>query len=209
MATQTHDWFYASDKRFPSDGRPVYVQVGSSDSVQHVLYCIFSRTEVVESGVLNLTDGEVSTRQLTYKPEYGDGLLLTCAWVKEGIVYRHTAKIACPERDNRLLTTWTTFRDRLTPGQKEEWTLHISTPDGRAAKAQAMLTMYDKSLDQLAAHSWSLNANWANLLPNTNWRTRYSNNLSRYGEMTFRPLGERQLDFSSFTSPWYRAFGEV
>lgn len=109
MATQTHDWFYASAKRFPSDGRPVYVQVGSSDSVQHVLYSIFSGTEALESGVLNLTDGEVSTRQLTYKPEYGDGLLLTCAWVKEGVVYRHTAKIACPKRDNRLLTTWTTL----------------------------------------------------------------------------------------------------
>ena len=27
--------------------------------------------------------------------------------------------------------------------------------------------------------------------------------------MTFRPLGERQLDFSSFNIPWYRAFGEV
>lgn len=209
VATQTHDWFYASAKRFSADGRPVYVQVGSSDSVQHVLYSIFSGTEVVESGVLNLTDGEVSTRQLTYKPEYGDGLLLTCAWVKEGVVYRHTAKIACPKRDNRLLTTWTTFRDRLTPGQKEEWTLHISTPDGRAAKAQAMLTMYDKSLDQLKKHSWSLNADWVSILPNTKWRTRYSNNFSCYGEMTFRPLGERQLDFSSFNIPWYRAFGEV
>ena len=72
-----------------------------------------------------------------------------------------------------------------------------------------MLTMYDKSLDQLKKHSWSLNADWANILPNTNWRTRYSNNLSRYGEMTFRPLGERQLDFSSFNIPWYRAFGGV
>lgn len=72
-----------------------------------------------------------------------------------------------------------------------------------------MLTMYDKSLDQLTEHSWSLNADWANILPNTNWLTRYSNNLSRYGEMTFRPLGERQLDFSSFNIPWYRAFGEV
>ena len=209
VATHTHDWFYASSERFPSDGSPVYVQVGSSDSVQHIVYSICSGMEVLESGALDLKDGEVSTRQLTYKPDYGDGLLLTCAWVKEGVAYCHNVKIACPKRDNRLVTRWTTFRDRLTPGQKEEWTLHITAPDGRAAKAQAMLTMYDKSLDRLARHSWRLNADWHAFIPITSWYTRYTDNLSLYGEMSFRPLGERSLDFSSFNIPWYGAREEV
>ncbi len=209
VATQTHDWFYASADRFPLGGKPVYVQVGSSDSVQHVVYTIISGEKVLESDILNLSDGQVSTRQLTYKPEYGDGLLLTCAWVKEGVVYRHTQSIACPKRDNRLITRWTTFRDRLTPGQKEEWTLHISTPDGQAAKAQAMMTMYDKSLDMLAKHAWYINADWMAIVPHTSWFTRYSYNQSRYGEMTFRALSERGLRFRSFDIPWSRAYGEV
>ena len=202
VATHTHDWFYTTANRFPANGQPVYVQVGSSDSVQHVLYTIFSGEKVLESDVLNLKDGEVMTRCFTYKPEYGDGLLLTYVWVKEGEVYRHEVKIACPKPDNRLTTTWTTFRDRLTPGQKEEWTLHIATPDGSAAKAQAMLTMYDKSLDQLLKHRWTLSADWVNLLPSTRWDYRDAQTLSRYGEMAFRPLGERALDFSSFYMPW-------
>lgn len=209
VATQTHDWFYASAARFPSDGSPVYVQVGSSDSVQHVLYTVCSGDSVVEDGVLRLHDGEVSTRALTYKPDYGDGLRLTCAWVKEGEVYSHTVTIACPKPDNRLLTSWSTFRDRLTPGQKEEWTLHIASPDGRAAKAQAMITMYDKSLDQLVKHSWSLRADWLTYLPYTSWRTALLQSVSVYGEQAFRPLSERALDFSRFAIPFMVARAEV
>ena len=209
VATHTHDWFYASARRFPADGSPVYVQVGSSDSVQHVLYTIFSGRQMLENGVLSLKDGEVSTRQLTYKPEYGDGLLLTCVWVKEGQVYRHTATIACPQPDTRLRTSWSTFRDRLTPGQKEEWTLHITAPDGKAAKAQAMLTMYDKSLDQLVKHRWTINNSWKTYLPSTRWYAADRSSLSVYGEMAFRPLGERNLAFSYFNFPFMRARDEM
>ena len=52
VATHTHDWFYTTANRFPANGQPVYVQVGSSDSVQHVLYTIFSGEKVLESDVL-------------------------------------------------------------------------------------------------------------------------------------------------------------
>ena len=34
----THDWFYVSSNSFRTDGEPVYLQVGSSDKEQHVLY---------------------------------------------------------------------------------------------------------------------------------------------------------------------------
>lgn len=209
VATQTHDWFYASASRFAQDGSPVYVQVGSSDSVQHVLYTICSGKKMLENGVLDLKDGEVSTRRLTYTPDYGDGLLLTCTWMHGGEVYRHTATIACPKPDTRLRTSWTTFRDRLKPGQKEEWTLHIATPDGQAAKAQAMLTMYDKSLDMLRPHKWSLSTDWRIYLPSTSWQAADRNALSVYGEMAFRPLGERMLDFSRFSYPFMRAREEM
>ena len=97
----------------------------------------------------------LNTRQFTYKDAYGDGITVTYAWVKDGTMYTHTTSIRRPLPDLRLNVTWKTFRDRLTPGQKEEWTLQITRPDGRPATAQLMATLYDKSLDQILNHRWS------------------------------------------------------
>ncbi len=51
---------------------------------------------------------------------------------------------------------WKTFRNKLIPGQQEEWTVTINRPDGKAANAQLMATLYDKSLDQFLSNSWYL-----------------------------------------------------
>lgn len=201
-ATQTHDWFYTTGGEFHADGSPVYVQVGSSDSIQHIVYTMIAGDQLLESGTIEL-QGELNTRAFTYKPEYGDALVLTYAWVKEGKAYRHSATIYRPQKDTHLKTHWTTFRDRLTPGQKEEWTLHVASPDGTAAKAQVMATMYDKSLDQIAKHSWSLSLDNLRSCPRTAWIGSTSFVGSLYGEQPYRPLNERGLDFSHFYDTYF------
>ena len=94
---------------------------------------------------------ELHTRELTYKPEYGDGVLLNYAWVKDGRLYRHSVTLTRPKKDTRLMMKWTTFRDRLTPGQKEEWTLSVSRPDGTPADAQLVASVH-AALLQCAVH---------------------------------------------------------
>lgn len=194
---ETHDWFYASAEEFSADGRPVYVQLGASDSLLHVFYTVFAGDRILENGTMTLRD-ELHTRELTYKPEYGDGILLNYAWVKDGILYRHNVSLRRPKEDTRLQMKWTTFRDRLTPGQKEEWTLSVSRPDGTPAAAQLMATLYDKSLDQLRSHSWTLAMPVYYSLPFTMWTGRYISNLGVYGEMPLKLFDERGLDFGHY-----------
>lgn len=78
--------------------------------------------------------------------------------------------IARPLPEKKLNIAWKTFRNRLTPGQKEEWTLKITTPDGKPAKAQLMSVLYDKSLDQIAPHSWNFSLGFYQSLPNCYWK---------------------------------------
>lgn len=61
--------------------------------------------------------------------------------------------------DKRLRLTWETFRDRLTPGQQEEWRLTVKNPDGTPADASLMAVLYDKSLDQIRQHQWDFSPN--------------------------------------------------
>ncbi len=198
----THDWFYVSSRRFPSDGQPVYVQLGSSDSIQHVVYTIVSGNRVLENGNIDLTDGQLHTRALTYDESYGDGIFLTYAWVKNGKAYRYHTSISRPEPNRTLAVTWTTFRDRLVPGQKEEWRLSVTRPDGSAADAQLMATLYDNSLDDIMRHEWYFSLPSYSGLPFTQWNVFSTYTLSCYGEMPMRTLWERALDFSHYDGGW-------
>ncbi len=167
---ETHDWYYVSDSSFPKDGKPVYLQVGTSDEKTHVVYTIIAGNKVLESGTFQLSNA-IKTYKLTYKEQYESGLLLTFAWVKDGKAYTHQASIRRPLPDKRIHLKWTTFRDRLTPGQQEEWTLQATKPDGTPAEVSLVAAMYDKSLDQIYSHDWSFSPEITAPMPYTFWRS--------------------------------------
>ena len=210
---ETHDWFYQTSSVFPRDGKPVTIQVGSSDTDTHILYTIISGKRVLESGVIDQSNA-ILTRQFTYREEYGSGLLLTYAWVKEGQMYQHQAQIMRPLPDKRLILTWKTFRDRLTPGQKEEWTLHIARPDGTPAKAQLLAAMYDKSLDNILSHGWDFSPNIHQNLPSAHWRKGYYGSRHFSGTapqryMRVLDLSFNRIDPSLLSMYWYGAVDEL
>ena len=194
---KTHDWFYLSAEEFPADGSPVYLQLGSSDSTLHVVYAIFAKDRVLEDGVIDL-QGELLNRSFTYKPEYGDGLRLSYAWVKEGRLYQHSEVIRKPLPDKRLSVTWKTFRDRLYPGQKEVWTATVVRPGGKPAKAQMLATMYDASLDALFSYNWHFNLNMQRNLPSARWTGGYFAPIGASGNLPYTDLKVSDLDFSHF-----------
>ena len=201
-AAKTHDWFYASHSQFPLDGTPVTVQVGSSDPALHIVYSIFAGDKVIETGSLK-RNGELLNRKFTYKEEYGNGLLLTFAWVKDGQCYRHSQTIRRPMPDKRLKLTWETFRDRLTPGQQEEWRLKIQNPDGTSADASLMAVLYDKSLDQIKQHGWSFSPSNYLSQPSTGWQWRSWGSESFSGAKDYDMLKSSSLSFSYFDDSVY------
>lgn len=194
---ETHDWFYVSARQFKSKSAPVFVQLGSSDSIQHVVYTLIAGDKIIENGRADLRN-EVRTRAITYKEEWGDGITLSVAWVKNGKAYLHTERIERPQPDTHLNIKWTTFRDRLVPGQRETWTLNITNPDGTPAKAQLMATLYDKSLDQLRQHSFKLGLPTYNHVPWLSWKAYRCIKLLLYSEMPMKFLYEPSIDFSHF-----------
>lgn len=208
-AAETHDWFYVSDTQFPNDGQPVTVQVGSSDKDVHIVYAILSGNTVIESGAVDKSN-ELINRKFTYRESYGNGLLLNFAWVKDGHVYTHQATIRRPLPDKQLKMEWQTFRNRLTPGQQEEWTLIVKAPSatGKAgemqpAKAQMLATLYDKSLDQLQPHQWSLVPYVWLPIPNTSWSSASWGSANCYLAETLSSLQVPELKFNAFNHELY------
>ena len=198
-ATKTDDWFYVSDKQFSNDGKPVTVQVGSSDPNLHIVYSIFAGNKMLESGAVK-KNAELINRKFTYKEEYDNGLLLTFAWVKDGKCHIHQQTITRPMPDRHLKITWTTFRDRLAPGQQEEWRLRVTTPDGAPADATLMAVLYDKSLDQISPHQWSFAPLAYLALPSTGWQWNTWGQMRGSGAYNYERLRVSDFNYSHFDS---------
>ncbi len=196
-ATKTHDWFYVSDTQFPNDGKPVTVQVGSSDPNLYIVYGIYAGDKEIESGAVE-KDAALINRHFTYQEEYGNGLLLTFAWVKDGQCYRHQTFIRRPMPDKQLKLQWQTFRNRLTPGQQEEWLLTIQKPDGAAPDASLMAVLYDKSLDALQPHQWSFTPNIYLPRPYTYWKWQGWSGSQLHGSQHFKLLDVPYFSYSTF-----------
>ncbi len=199
----TTEWYYQTAKTFPHDGKPVYVQVGSSENGAHIVYSIIAGNKLLEKGAWELGDSIV-TLPFTYKPEYASGVVINYSFVKNGECYTRKISIARPLPEKKLNITWKTFRDRLTPGQKEKWTLHITTPDGKPAKAQLMSVLYDKSLDQLAEHTWEMSLGFSQWLPDCYWKS----NLKYYkmglaGTYPTKYYDEKELDVDKFDGKYF------
>lgn len=199
----TTEWYYQTAKTFPRDGKPVYIQVGSSENGAHIVYSIIAGNKLLEKGAWELGDSIV-TLPFTYKEEYASGIVLNYSFVKQGKCYTRMMSIARPLPEKKLNIAWKTFRNRLTPGQKEEWTLRITTPDGKPAKAQLMSVLYDKSLDQIVPHFWNLSLDFYQSLPNCYWKHN----------LTFRPFylngvyptkyyDEKELDVDKFDGKFF------
>ena len=209
-ATQTNDWFYVSHQQFPNDGTPVTLQVGSSAPDLYIFYAIYAGKKAIEKGEVR-KDGELINRQFTYKEEYGNGLLLTYAWVKDGVCYSHHQTIKRPMPDKKLRLTWETFRNRLVPGQQEEWRLKIQNPDGTPADASLMAVLYDKSLDQISHHQWSFAPTNYLPLPSTLWQYRQQESVYWMGVQHHQSsLRVDNMVFSHFDNsvfPYYHVIG--
>lgn len=199
----TTEWYYQTAKTFPRDGKPVYVQVGSSENGAHIVYSIIAGNKLLEKGAWELGDSIV-TLPFTYKPEYASGVVINYSFVKNGECYTRKISIARPLPEKKLNITWKTFRDRLTPGQKEKWTLQITTPDGKPAKAQLMSVLYDKSLDQLADHTWKMSLGFSQWLPDCYWKSNlkyYEMGLS--GTYPTKYYDEKELDVDKFDGKYF------
>lgn len=69
--------------------------------------------------------------------------------------YRHTVNV--PWTNKNLEISFETFRDKLNPGEKEEWRIRIRDKKGGgfAAAAEMAAVLYDASLDAFVGHQWS------------------------------------------------------
>jgi uncharacterized protein YfaS (alpha-2-macroglobulin family) len=87
------------------------------------------------------------------------------AFVRHNRFYAFDKHIAVPWSNKELDISLTTWRNTLTPGSKETWTVTIKGPKGDKIAAELLTTLYDASLDAFQMHNWQK----PNLYPTRYW----------------------------------------
>jgi uncharacterized protein YfaS (alpha-2-macroglobulin family) len=119
-------------------------------------------------------------------------------FVKNGRSYIHSQTIYVPHTNKQLDIVFETFRDKLLPGQDEEWRLKIKDKKGDKVAAEMVAAMYDASLDAFKPHNWYLNL-YRNYYSNFRWQSNVSGisatQLYAYSWNTYPAVPYRQYDY--------------
>lgn len=143
----TTDWFHCFNDEVSTD-QPLRLQFGTRERDAYILMDVFSAYKRIDRRRFCLSD-TVQTFTFDYLPKYGDAMHVSVMYVRDGEIQSYYRSIKKKVPQKKLELKWATFRDRLTPGTREEWTLTVNHPDGTPADAELLASMYDTSLDQL------------------------------------------------------------
>jgi uncharacterized protein YfaS (alpha-2-macroglobulin family) len=135
----------------PGDAAVFRVAGGNDSSM--VRYDVLFKNRVVERN--RLTVGRVPQElRIPIAEEYRGGFAVAFAMVQDNREYTALQEVNVPYSNKELDIAFTTFRDRLLPGEKEKWTLTVKNKKGERETAEMAATLYDASLDKFAKHDW-------------------------------------------------------
>ncbi|MFC1887935.1 alpha-2-macroglobulin [Candidatus Cloacimonadota bacterium] len=202
------DWF-STVKTYGEPGEKAIFLIGSSNEIE-LLYEVEHDRKIVESKRIKL-NGVQRLIEFPIKEEYRGNFAVHFSFVKDNRLYNHSATVTVPWTNKQLNVQFETFRDKLQPGEMEEWRIKISDNMGDAVAAEMLATLYDASLDAFRANYWSFDVNryyYATL----NW-SGYQNFNSEYSNQIYNNWNNYvsgasivydRLDLHGLN--WYRAF---
>ncbi len=130
--------------------------------------------------------------------------------IQHGRTYTHTETITVPHTDKQLQVEFMTFRDKLLPGQSEEWKVRIKSALGEKVTAEMVATLYDASLNAFRPLQWP-NQFYPYYTPIWSWDVSNASFSAELSQLTSKNWNE-QAYFSSrhfFQLNWfgYQYFG--
>ena len=188
-------WLYEANTQFGGD--PAEIYFGTSEKDAYVIMNVFSEDKLLNSQTLNLTD-TVKPFYFMDRESYGSGILVSFCLVRNGQVYQEQVRLEKRLPDKTLTMKWDVFRDKLRPGQKEEWKLTIKTPQGEAADAEMLATMYDASLDKIWNREQGFRIFYNRNIPVFNWNTGYDGSNGFYYWWDRKNLTVPSMSFDHF-----------
>ena len=194
--TQIAEWYYEVNSEFDAYN-PAIFYYGTSFNDAHVMMKVLCKDKVLESKILKLSNS-IERFEFDYKDSYENGLTVLFCFVKDNKLYRKTISLKKKVADKNLTMKWEVFRDKLRPGQSEEWKMTIKTPQCLPANAEMLALMYDAALDQLYPNNQTLRV-WYNLpLPSISVYSPYARTNQFFYALSYKMHKVPELVYDHF-----------
>lgn len=82
------------------------------------------------------------------------GIVVTAFTVLNNRFYESFGRVEVPWSNKELKVEVTAYRDKMVPGDKEEWQLKVTGPEAQKVSAEVVASMYDASLDMFTQNGW-------------------------------------------------------
>lgn len=148
-------WSITPIKTFCEPGENAEFLISSGAQELYVLYEIEHKSKIVKREIITLKNAQHRII-IPIEEKHRGNLNVHFSAVKYGRSHTTNQTIIVPFSNKELDVSFETFRDKLQPGQKEEWKIKIKGPKGEKVAAEMLAAMYDASLDQFAPNDFYL-----------------------------------------------------
>lgn len=196
---------YNVDKKYSYEvGETAEFLFGTSLNDTRVLFEVSGNDGVLKREWLTISRGQKMIG-IPVKEEYRGGIAYNLVFVKESRLISAEKYLGVPYTDKMLDISFETFRDKLKPGDKEEWRLKIKGKNGDKAMAEMVATMYDASLDAIKDHGWNFNYGFNYSFYSDSWGSEVC--FDAYNGNIYQEEWNKSADFMSIAYDFLNYFG--
>jgi uncharacterized protein YfaS (alpha-2-macroglobulin family) len=203
------NWFVLESYNL-EPGDKAKILIGSSADNVKVLYEIEQDDKILQKKWIKL-NAQQKLIEIPIKEEYRGNITAHLTFVKHNRLYINSYTINVPWTNKQLKLEFETFRDKLLPGEKEEWRIKIKDNEGDKVAAEMMATLYDASLDAFRANYWyfGINPYYYGQLSwhiNQGFDTEYSTLIADYWNEYFSMPYKEYDALNWFGMNWYGGY---
>ncbi|MCO6499134.1 MAG: alpha-2-macroglobulin [Vicingus serpentipes] len=138
-------------------GEEAIFLIGSAAKNVHLLYEIEHKGKITHQEKITLKEREQRKIIVPIKENHRGNFQVHISFVKHGRSHSFSSTVTVPYTNKELDIQFETFRNKLYPGQKEQWKIKVKGKRGEKVAAEMAATLYDASLDAFRSNSWGIN----------------------------------------------------
>lgn len=137
-------------------GETAQFLIGSADKEMKVLYEVEHKDKITHKEWIDLGNSQ-KLIEIPVEEKHRGNFSVHFVMVKHDRSYEYNEVITVPYTNKELDIVFETFRNKLYPGEKEEWKIRIKGKKGEKVAAEMLATLYDASLDAFRPNNWFFN----------------------------------------------------
>jgi uncharacterized protein YfaS (alpha-2-macroglobulin family) len=135
-------------------GEKAQILVSTSLKDVNLVYEIEHKNKIISRQVVKMNN-EMRLFEIPVEEKHRGNFAVHFSFVSNNRSYTTDQSIYVPFENTNLSLEFETFRDKLIPGQQEEWKIKLKGSKGEKVMAEMLAAMYDASLDEFRSNYFS------------------------------------------------------